>query len=290
MRRLGIGFMAAAAVLAGGLTSATAAWAGPAATRPVSYSAEQAGAAVSATNVHYRYVQTTVTLPDSNSLPYSSGGGLSVQLRSADDVFVLGISSVPGSQWNAAAVDLQPGSCTAGSCITYSNGSSPLMNAGDSVTLSAYYNAGNGFLYYTAQDTTSGAVFAGRFSDQGALFGSVRVGAEFADFPAATPGSSFVPPASDFRLALLTRTGVTQLNGTHVNLNGSAQVVETSTGTSADCPMGVPVVPVIVTAYTKPCAALHSIARRAAGVTGVTICTSARPSRSSASFRSPLSS
>lgn len=233
MRRLGIGFMAAAAVLAGGLTSATAAWAGPAATRPVSYSAEQAGAAVSATNVHYRYVQTTVTLPDSNSLPYSSGGGLSVQLRSADDVFVLGISSVPGSQWNAAAVDLQPGSCTAGSCITYSNGSSPLMNAGDSVTLSAYYNAGNGFLYYTAQDTTSGAVFAGRFSDQGALFGSVRVGAEFADFPAATPGSSFVPPASDFRLALLTRTGVTQLNGTHVNLNGSAQVVETSTGTSA---------------------------------------------------------
>ena len=232
MRRLGIGLMAAAAVLAGGLTSATAAWAGPAAARPVIYSAEQGGAAISATNVHYRYVQTTFTLPSSNLLPYTSGGGLSVQLRSADDVFVLGISSVPGSQWNAAAVDLQPGSCTQSSCITYSNANSPVMNAGDTVTLSAYYNAGNGFLYYTAQDHNTGAIFAGRFSDQGALFGSARVGAEFAVFPAATPGSAFVPPPADFRLALLTNTLFTQLNGTHKNLTSTAQVVETANGAS----------------------------------------------------------
>jgi hypothetical protein len=106
------------------------------------------------------------------------------------------------------------------------------MAAGDSVTLSAYYNTGNGFLYYTAEDNTSGATFAGRFSDPGALFNSARVGAEFADYPAGTPSSAFVPPASDFRLALLTKTEVTQLNGTHVSLNGAAQVVETSDGTS----------------------------------------------------------
>ena len=40
-----------------------------------------------------------------------------------------------------------------------------------------------------------------------------------------------MPPAADFRLALLTNTKVTQLNGTHVSLVKSSQVVETSDGT-----------------------------------------------------------
>ncbi len=231
MRRLAIGLVAAAAVMAPLITSATAS-ASPAVTRPVIFSAEQAGAAVHATRVHYRFVATTFNLPNSNKIPYTSGGGLSVQLRAADDVFVLGISAVPGSQWNAAAVDLQPGNCTSGSCIFYSNGNSPVMNAGDNVTLSAFYNASTGFLFFKANDNTSGTFFAGRFSDPGALFASVRVGAEFAVFPAATPGSAFIDPAADYRLALLTNTKVTQLNGTHVSLVPSAQVVETSDGTS----------------------------------------------------------
>jgi hypothetical protein len=230
MRRLGIALLAAAAVTAPLMTSAAAS-ASPSVTRPVIFSAEQAGAAIRAPRVHYRYVQTTFKLPNSNKLPYSSGGGLSVQFRSNDEVFVLGISAVPGSQWNAAAVDLQPGNCTSGGCIQFSNGNSPVMNAGDSVTLSAFYNTSNSFLYFTALDNTSGAMFSGRFSDPGALFSSVRVGAEFAIFPAGTPGSAFVPPAADFRLALLTKTKATQLNGTHVSLVKSAQVVETSDGT-----------------------------------------------------------
>ena len=232
MRRLGIGLAAAAAVVAPLITSAAAS-ASPAIIRPVTFSAEQAGASVSAPRVHYRFVETTFTLPKSSKIPYASGGGLSVQLRSADEVFVLGISAVPGSQWNAAAVDLQPGNCITAGCIVYSNGNSPVMNAGQSVTLSAFFNAGNGFLYFKARDNTTGAIFAGRFSDPGAFFSSARVGAEFAVFPAAKPGSAFVPPAADFRLALLTKTTVTQLNGTHVSLVKSAQVVETSTGTSA---------------------------------------------------------
>lgn len=231
MRRLGIGLVAAAAVMAPLITS-TAASASPAVTRPVIFSAEQAGAAIGAPRVHYRFVATTFTLPRSSKLPYSTGGGLSIQLRSASEIFVLGISAVPGSQWNAAAVDLQPGNCTDASCIVYSKANSPLMKAGDSVTLSAFYNASTGFMFYTAQDHTSGAIFAARFSDPGALFSSVRVGAEFAVFPAATPGSPFMAPAADFRLALLTNTMVTQLNGTHVSLVKSSQVVETSTGTS----------------------------------------------------------
>jgi hypothetical protein len=234
MRRLGTGLVAVVAIAAGFSTSAaSAAWgASSPSARPVTYSAEQAGAAVSATRVHYRYVSTTFILPSSSRLPYSSGGGLSVQFRSAEDVFVLGISSVPGSPWNAAAVDLQPGDCTTASCITYSNGNSPPMVAGDSVTLSLYLNSGNGYVYYTAQDNTSGSTFAGRFSDPGALFGSVRVGAEFADYPAGTPSSTFLTPKTDYRLALLTKTTVTQLNGTHVNLNGATQVVQTSDGTA----------------------------------------------------------
>lgn len=231
MRRLSIGLLAAATVLTGAFTTAAAAWAAPGVTRPVTYSAEQAGAAIGAPRVHYRFVETTFTLPRSTRLPYSSGGGLSVQLRSADDVFVLGISAVPGSAWNAAAVDLQPGNGTTESAIFYSNGNSPPMQAGDSVTLSAFYNAGNGFLYYTALDHTTDATFAARFSDPGAAFTSVRVGAEFAVFPAGTPASAFVAPANDFRLALFTGTKITQLNGKHVTLVGSTQVVETSNGT-----------------------------------------------------------
>jgi hypothetical protein len=233
MKRLGMGLLAAVTVLTGALTTAAAAWAAPAVTRPVIFSAEQAGAAVSAPRVHYRYVATTFTLPNSNRIPYTSGGGLSIQLRSGPDVFVLGISAVPGSQWNAAAVDLQPGNGTTGDAIFFSRANSPVMTSGDSVTLSAYYNTSNGFLYFRAQDNTSGAIFSGRFSDPGAFFGSVRVGAEFATFPAAAPGSAFVAPAQDFRFALLTNTKVTQLNGTHVSLVKSSQVVETSDGTSA---------------------------------------------------------
>jgi hypothetical protein len=232
MRKLAIGLLTAVAVLVGALAGAGAAVAAPA-SRPVIYSAEQAGAAIGAPRVHYRYVETTFTLPNSNAIPYSSGGGLSVQLRSAGEIFVLGISAVPGSQWNAAAADVQPASCTSGSCLVFSDTNSPVMNSGDSVTLSLYYNAGNGFLYYNATDNTSGSVFAGRFSDQGALFSSARVGAEFADFPAGTPGSAFVTPAADYRLALLTGTKVTQLNGKHVTLLSSSQVIETSNGTSS---------------------------------------------------------
>jgi hypothetical protein len=232
MRRIGIGIVAAAAVMAPFITAAASS-ASVAVTRPVIFSAEQAGAVVHAPRVHYRFVATTFRLPNSNKIPYSTGGGLSVQLRSADDVFVLGISAVPGSPWNAAAVDLQPGNCTSAGCIVYSNGNSPVMNAGDSVTLSAFYNASTGFLFFQATDHTSGALFAGRFGDPGALFGRVRVGAEFAVFPAGTPGSAFIDPAADYRLALLTNTKVTQLNGTHVSLVPSAQVVETSDGTSA---------------------------------------------------------
>jgi len=232
MTRLGVGLLAAATVLTGTIATGTAALAAPTTTRPAVYSAEQAGAAVHKTRVHYRFVTTTFKLPDSNKIPYSSGGGLSVQLRSGPDIFVLGISAVPGSDWNAAAVDLQPGNGTTNSAIFYSNGNSPVMKAGDSVTLSTYYNTANEFLYFNATDHTAGTAFSGRFSDPGAFFSSVRVGAEFAVFPAGTPGSTFVAPAQDFRFALLTDTSVTQLNGTHVSLVNSTQVVETSDGTS----------------------------------------------------------
>lgn len=234
MRKLGIGILTAATVLTGAWAGASPAFAATA-SRPKIFSAEQAGASVGAPRVHYRYVETTFTLPNANKIPYSSGGGLSVQLRSAGEIFVLGISSVPGSNapWNAAAADVQPASCTSGSsCLVYTNTNSPPMNAGDSVTLSAYYNTGNGFLYFNATDNTTGSTFAGRFHDAGALFSSARVGAEFAAFPAGIPGSAFINPAQDYRLALLTGTKFTQLNGTHVTLTSSSQVIETSDGSS----------------------------------------------------------
>jgi len=227
VRRIAIGLVAvigiAAPVFTLGASSASAATA-----RPKIFSAEQAGAAVGAPRVQYRYVETTFNLPNSSKIPYTSGGGLSVQLRSNDDIFVLGISAVPGSQWNAAAADFQPGN---NSNTAFSDPNSPTMNSGDNITLSVFRNYGNSFIYYTAQDNTSGAVFAGRFSDPGAAFSSVRVGAEFAFFPAGQPGSPFIDPGQDFRLALLTGTKVTQKNGTKVSLVDSSQVIETSDGT-----------------------------------------------------------
>jgi len=207
-----------------GASSASAATA-----RPKIFSAEQAGAAVGAPRVQYRYVETTFTLPNSSKIPYSSGAGLSVQLRSNDDIFVLGISTVPPSnQWNAAAADFQPGSS---SNTAFSDPNSPAMNSGDKVTMSVFRNYSNSFIYYTAEDHMSGVVFFGRFSDPGAAFSSVRVGAEFATFPAGMLGSDFNTPGQDFRLALLTGTKVTQKNGTAVSLVNSSQVIETSDGT-----------------------------------------------------------
>ena len=232
MKRLVLGLVAVIGIAAPAFTLGAGS-ASAATTRPKIFSAEQAGAAIGAPRVHYRYVETTFNLPDSGKIPYTSGGGLSVQLRSDDDVFVLGISAVPGSQWNAAAVDLQPGNCTDASCIFYSNANSPTMNSGDNVTLSVFRNYGNGFIYYTARDNTSGQFFSARFADPGSAFSSVRVGAEFAVFPASPPGSAFINPGADYRLALLTGTKVTQKNGTPASLVNSSQAIETSNGTKS---------------------------------------------------------
>ncbi len=230
MKKLGIGLLAAASVLAGTLGMATPAIAAPAVTRPVMYTAEHAGAMVAATNVHYRYVETTFSLPRSVALPYSTGGMLSVQLRSPGEVFQLGIFAKPGTYWNAQALDVQPATSTNPANIEFKKVDSQLMKAGDVITLSLFYNASNGFLYFNATDHTSGATFAGRFSDPGALFGSARVGAEFATVPGGVPGSAFIRPLGDYRLAVLNATKITQLNGTRVSLEGSTQLVETSNG------------------------------------------------------------
>jgi hypothetical protein len=228
MERLGIGLLAAASAMSSmfamiGIAAGTAA-AAPTVIRPVMYSAEQAGAAVHAPSVHYRYVQTTFTLPRSTQLPYSTGGALTVQLRSPGEMFQLGIFAKPGTFWNAKAMDTD---------VPFVKVGPSVLKGGDSITLSAYFNAKTGYLYFSAVDNTSGVTFGGRFMDAGAMFGSVRVGAEFAAMPDGVPASAFIRPPGDYRLALLTGTKITQLNGTRVSLIGSTHVIETSTGTSA---------------------------------------------------------
>jgi hypothetical protein len=222
MRRfLFVTIAAAAAIL--GVAALPAAAATATAPGPPIYSQEQAGYAAGGQGIHMRYVQATFKLPSSTTLPFNTGGGLSVQLRSPNDNIVLGISATPGSQWNAAVFE-SPYGCEASSCLNYSNGDSPVMDTGDTISASIYYDVGNGFAYYTLTDVTAGTSFFGKFSDPGALFNQARVGEEFADWPWAAPSSPYVAPVQNTRLAAFSDVAVTSYNGTHGNLFGPFQV------------------------------------------------------------------
>src|ERR1700722_9349193 len=128
--------LTAASTVIASLAALGLATAGPsaAAVRPAVASPEQAGYV--ATGARFRYVQTTVTLPDATQFASEVGGfGLSVQLWSGAKILVLGISPAtgpPAEPYNAAVAVFDR--ATGGSLHT--DTSSPAMAPGDSVTLS----------------------------------------------------------------------------------------------------------------------------------------------------------
>src|SRR5450432_229770 len=165
---------ASAAIVSVGALNLAAAGA---AVRPAIASPEQAGYV--ATGARFRYVQTTVTLPDASQFASEVGGyGLSVQLWSGDKILVLGISTcttsncapggtpVPGEKYNAAVAvfDRATGS------VLHSDGSSPAMSPSDSVTLSAFYDRATGINTFTATDTTAKTSFTDTYTDPAATY------------------------------------------------------------------------------------------------------------------------
>jgi hypothetical protein len=222
-----------------------------AATVSKAYSVEEAGYQAAGTGWRFRYAQATVVLPVSSLSPYTGGEGVSVQLRAADETVVLGISTTKGSSnWNAGvAVEQQFGQGGCGSpsgCFTNANGNSPVFTTGDTVSFNLYYNPSSGFVYYTADDTTSGQSFAGRFQDSGALFTSARIGLEFGIDP-WTGGTGYTAPPSAQLLAGFTGIRFTSYDGTRGFIGGArwttSQVLTTTTGTAAGTLIASPSVP-----------------------------------------------
>ncbi|GEM_PF-2082326 len=217
------------------------------------YSAEQVGYTTGG-GWHFRYVRTTFKLPDASQFAAVTGSfGLSVQLWSESSTAVLGISTCTTSScqlggtavsepYNAAVAVFNH---DAGHTVAYSNGSSPPMAAGDTVTLSIYFDLASGYDHFLAVDNTTGVSFGTRFADPGELYFTARVGAEFGFTPWSSPAGGWAAPASRVRLAEFATTLITSYNGTRGTLTGkwsSSPIILTSDGTSrgthlADAPV-----------------------------------------------------
>ena len=189
-----------------------------AAVRPATASPEQAGYV--ATGARFRYIQATFTLPDASQFASEVGAyGLSVQLWSGAKILVLGISTcttvscapggspVKGEPYNAAVAVFDR--ATGGTLD--SNGNSPAMAPGDSVTLSAFYDRGAGIVTFTATDSTAGTSFTDTYRDPSATYQQARAGAEFGADPFHT--APYDAPADPVHLVKLRGIRVTDYSG-----------------------------------------------------------------------------
>lgn len=161
---------------------------------------------------NFRYLQDTVTLPDVTSNTFKTaipgGYGASLRLGNGTQIADVGISTTPASGVYNAAFALEF------SNITYSclNGSSPAMQAGDTVTMTLFYDYTHGVLSYGVLDRTNSTQFTGTCSDPGQLFPTAQVVAGFSvnDWQAAT---NVHAPSGNHRLVMFTNTVVTSRTG-----------------------------------------------------------------------------
>jgi hypothetical protein len=168
-----------------------AASAAGAAVGPRVFSGEEGG--FQASGAQFRFVRTTFVLPDAGNFAADAGSfGLSVQLWSADQAHILGISTcgtdtchlggivIHSEGWNAGVAVYDPVS----HALLHSNGASPVMAAGDTITEAMYYNRTTGFVNYSVFDATAGTQFTDSFHVGPAEhFRVARIGAEFSVDP-----------------------------------------------------------------------------------------------------------
>jgi hypothetical protein len=180
-----------------------------ASTGPRLTSQEQAGYAAS--GARFRFVETTFTLPDATKFASEVGGlGVSVQLISSENTWmVLSFNTTTASGVYAAsyANEFNAGQSIGASGALGANG---WAKAGDSVTLSIYYDrAGNDHL--TAVDNTTGEAHFRAVAIPTTSYTHARLGAEFGATPSST--APYTAPAAETHLVALTGIHLTTYSG-----------------------------------------------------------------------------
>ena len=235
-----------AAVLAAlGLVLATASTA-LASVGPRFFSAEQAGYA--ATGADFKFVQTSVKLPDASQFATNVAGfGFSVQLRTKFRVVVLGLSNTTTPGDYSAAVAVFNRTTHSLICSTAS-ASKPCPNVpsgwtsgkvsfppGDTVFLVAQYRRAIGVDQFFVSDQTSGVqlFYGGYAPGTGKLYRQARVGAEFAADPFST--FAYTPPGTETHLVTFKNCVLITYGGSISSFTSSwtrHKVITTSDGTS----------------------------------------------------------
>lgn len=164
------------------------------------YSPEQAGFA--ATGTSFRYVQSSVRLPNAAKFaPEVAGFGVSAQLWTGYRVVVLGVSNsaTPGNYNAAVAVFNRTNHALI--CSTAASGAkkcpgvgsrwtdgSVSFAPGDMVTLAITYDRSTGTDHFFVDDNTTGVTlfYSGYAPGRGKNYNQARVGAEFAASPWGT--------------------------------------------------------------------------------------------------------
>ena len=208
------------------------------------FSPEQAGFA--ATGAHFRFVQSTVTLPDaSNFSSEVAGFGLSVHLWSNNRVVVLGVSNSTTSGPYSAAVAVYNRTTHALICSTAAptpcagvpaNWTDGTVNfpAGDVVTSSIFYDRAAGTTRFRVVDQTTMTTLTYTRSMSGQVWRQARVGAEFSPISPWRMGFTFNPPANVVRLATFRNCALTTTSGLHTSFFAPwvrHKIFMTSTGT-----------------------------------------------------------
>ena len=173
-------------------------------------------AAYAASGARFRFVQTTFKLPDATKFASEVGGlGVSVQLISSENtwmVFSFNTTTASGVYAASFANEFNAGQSIGSSGTLGPNG---WAKAGDSVTLSIYYDrAGHDQL--VAVDNTTGEAHFTTVAIPKTNYTQARVGAEFGATPSST--APYTAPSAETHLVTLTGIRLTSYGGHHAGL------------------------------------------------------------------------
>jgi hypothetical protein len=213
------------------------------------FSPEQGG--YSATGAHFRYIETTVTLPDPTAFASNVNGfGLSVQLWTKSRVVVLGVSNTTATAGDySAAVAVYNRTTHNLICSTASSTQScphvptgwtsgkNSFPVGDTVTLSIFYDRFVGVDFFDVFDQTAGVIldYGGYAPGTGKVYNQARAGAEFSAVSPWDGSFSFTPPAAETHLVTFKDCLLTTYSGHRSGFSSwwtHHKVIMTSTGTS----------------------------------------------------------
>lgn len=191
---------------------------------------EQAGYA--ATGAQFRFVSTTIYLRNAAAYAaYVDGYGYSVQMWTATREITLGVSdSTSASPYSPAMAvfdrsqlapnDLVCSTAASGTQLcpgTPANWTSGSVSypAGDTVTLSLFYDRSSGLVHATVTDKTAGTSSSVSYDlGTGASVKQVRAGAEFGDAaPWDQANFRFTAPSSPIKLGRFTGSTLTSYSG-----------------------------------------------------------------------------